>query len=154
MPNYRGVRPAILWGSGFANTLLAFGGLDMPGGYPEPRAGSEFVQAVSGVEDSWIVGTDQYLEGELRWIPRIDGTNPKGQSVTGWEGAAGVAAFLTWARAKNVFRFAPDAAALGTYWPMYLVEPMNGPPTFEKDSMSRRLKLRMRTSDGSTPSGY
>jgi hypothetical protein len=137
MPNYRNRPPKILWGAGFANTLLVELPLDNVKRGPTPRAGSSTSQAPSGVEDAWTVGTDYLLTAELRHIPR-DAT----ATATGWDGATGVGEFLTWARDKNLLRFYPDKD-LGTFIDSYLVEPMQGEGEPEEDGTTRLLlKLR------------
>lgn len=152
MPNRRNLRPAIVWGDAFENILLFGYPLDEAVSYPLPREGSEQVQGDSGEEDAWDNGTDQYLEGKVRWIPRETGNTPEGVSATGWEGATGWAAFLSWARTKKVFRWAFDRGATGTYQTAYLVEP-SGRPDLEND-MTRALSLSIRASNGVAFDGY
>jgi hypothetical protein len=133
MTDFRLKVPKILWGAAFANTLTLPYPLDGMIAGPEPRAGSETAQAPSGVEDAWTIGTDYVLEADARWIP---------QSL--WDGATGFAAFLTWARDKNVLRFYPDKDA-GTYIDSYLVEPMSGQGEPESDG-TRKVRFRIRNS--------
>lgn len=140
--------PKITWGTSFANTLGFLGPLDNAVAYGEPREGSECAQATSGAEDAWIVGTDQYLEGDVRWIP-----GATAGSITGWDGSTGWAAFLAWARAKNAFRFFPDATS-GTYQSVYLVEPAKGAPTVEETDGTRRLRLKLRDAAQAAFEGY
>lgn len=142
MPDYRITLPMVKWGVGYANTLRAGYLLDNVTGWDEPRAGSDAVQAPSGVEESWIVGTDYLLAGDLTFIPQSDTTDPV---ATGWSGATGVRAFLAWGRDKNVLRFYPDATDAATYIECYLVEPMTGEPASEQDG-TRRVKLKLRNS--------
>lgn len=122
--------------------------LDNPATYGEPREGSEVGQSTGGAEDAWIVGTDEYLEGDLRWIPGTTGT------ATGWDGAAGVNAALAWCRGKNLARWVPDATTPTTYLSVYLVEPAKGTPTIEAADGTRRIHLKLRSSDGSAFTGY
>lgn len=153
MPLYRDKRPAIVWGDTLANTLYFGYWFDESLSYSLPRAGSEQVQGSSGVEDSWDEGTDQYLEGRARYIPRVTGNTPEGFSATGWEGATGWAAFLAWARLKNVFRFCPDRSDLATYTESYLVAPITERPELEED-FTRALTMLIRSVDGSPYEGY
>jgi hypothetical protein len=139
MPTYRLALAKILWGAGFANTLSVGYRLDNATSGSEPRAGSVFVQSPSGIEDSWIVGTDYVLQCEARWIPQTDTASPL---ATGWDGASGGRAFLEWARAKNIIRFYPDATG-ATSIDSYLFEPMQGLPTPEADGQ-RRLAFKIR----------
>lgn len=141
MPDYRGVLPKITWGASFANTLSIGYALDNLSTWSEPREGSAWEQAPSGVEDAWLVGEDFLLEADVRWIPREDTVSP---AATGWDGATGVRAFLTWARDKNELRFYPDASG-GSYHTCYLVEPMTGAPAVEIDG-TRTVRLRLRQS--------
>jgi hypothetical protein len=132
--------PKINWGTSFANTLNFGYPLDGAISWPEPRLGSEFRQAPSGIEDAWIVGNDYYLEGAMRWIPTANTTDPL---ATGWDGATGVSAFLAWARAKNQFRFYPDKDS-GSYILSYLVAPMGGKPELGRDG-TRTINLQIRS---------
>lgn len=131
--------PKILWGAGFANTLWLGYPLDNISAGDEPRAGSSFDQAPSGVEDAWIVGTDYVLSADVRYIPQADTAVPV---ATGWDGVTGFREFLRWARDKNQFRFYPDAAG-GTFFLSYLVEPMSGQGDSEDDG-TRRVRLKIR----------
>jgi hypothetical protein len=133
--------PKILWGAAFANTLNIGYPLDNVRAGSTPRDGSEFDQAVSGVEDAWIVGTDYVLMGDVRWIPQSNVASPL---ATGWDGATGFRAFLEFARQKNLIRFYPDAT-LGTFIDSYLVDPLRDPADSESDG-SRRLTLKIRQS--------
>lgn len=140
MPNHRITYPKILWGAALANTLNVGYWLDNVSAGPEPRAGSEQVQTPSGIEEAWTVGTDYVLQADIAWIPQ---TNVASPLATGWDGATGVGAFLSWAQDKNVFRFFPDATDAATHFDCYLVAPMSGQPTPEADG-SRRLTIKIR----------
>lgn len=154
MPDYLAKRVRIVWGDALDKTLNVGYPLDDPMSYPVPRDGFDSVQGTSGVEDAWVAGEDQYLEGTARWIPRDDGNTDEGNPATGWDGANGFAAFLSWARGKRVFRFYPDlVGAPLVYYSMYLREPMAEKPEFE-DNWTRRVRLVMRTSDGAVVTGY
>lgn len=140
MTSHRRAFPKILWGAALANTLNVGYWLDNVSAWSEPRAGSEQVQAPSGIEEAWTVGRDYYLQADLAWIPQTDTASPL---ATGWDGATGVRAFLEWAQDKNVFRFYPDANDAATHIDCYLVDPMTGAPAPELDG-SRRLTIKMR----------
>lgn len=142
MPNYRITRPMIKWGAAFANTLSIGYWLDNVSAGDEPRAGSETVQTPSGVEDSWTVGTDYILNGDVRFIPPADTASPV---ATGWDGATGFRAFLAWARDKNLVRFYPDATDAATHTDCYLVSPMTGQGASEADG-TRMVSLKLRNS--------
>jgi hypothetical protein len=106
--------------------------------------------APSGVEDAWVVGTDQLLEGDIRWVPTTDITDPL--LATGWDGATGVRAFLEWAREKNIFRWLPDRNSAG-YYQCYLQEPFDQAPELEQDA-TRKVHIVMRTTDDTPFEGY
>jgi hypothetical protein len=151
----RGKAFKITWGDAFANTLNCGYPLDSANAYSESRDGSIDTQYLSGVEDAWLTGVDQYLTGDVRWIPRVDITTPEGNAYTGWEGSTGWRAFLEWARAKNVFNFYPDpVGAPTTFQPCYLVEPSKGPSGLEADFTRKLSPFTIRTSDGSVFTGY
>lgn len=154
MPDYLAKRCKIVWGDALDKTLDIGYPLDDPTTYPMPREGSEAAQGSSGVEDAWVAGEDQFLEGTARWIPKDNGNTDEGNASTGWDGADGFASFLSWARGKKVFRFYPDiVGAAATYLTMYLVEPM-GQPAEHEDNWTRRVRLVMRTSDGTAVTGF
>jgi hypothetical protein len=153
MPNYRNMRPAIIWGDAYENTLFFGYPLDEANAYPLPREGSEVTQGSSGVEDAWDEGTDEYLKGRARWIPRETGNTPEGVSATGWEGATGWREALKWMWRKNVARWAFDRSALGTYKPFYLVAPHDAEPELESN-YTRALSLVIRSSDQTAFEGY
>lgn len=136
---YYNKRPKITWGTSFANTLSIGYPVDNWSSWSEPRQGSVWVQSMSGDEDSWIIGTDYYLQVDVRWIPTANTTSPV---ATGWDGTTGFRAFLEWAKAKNVFRWYPDKDS-ASYVASYLVDPMNGGPTVEPDG-TKRITLVIR----------
>lgn len=143
MPNF-GKLPLIKWGTAFANTVTFGFPLDDWRAYSQPREGSVFTQASSGVEDAWILGTDYILSGVVRWIPTTDSSNP---TRTGWDGSTGWRACLEWGRQKNAVRFFPDATS-GTYITSYLVEPLTGEHGLEPNGeRSVRLVLRNSVTD-------
>jgi hypothetical protein len=148
----KGEIPKITWGASFANTWEFGYPMDAVLAYPVPRDGSEFAMSPSGEEDSWIADTDYFLDGLVRWIPIVNGTTPSGITITGWDGATGVDAALTWLRAKNVGRFFPDRGS-GTYKTFTLQAPMAGKPAQEIDA-TRQIALIIRATDGSAFTGY
>lgn len=143
--------PRITWGAAFVNQLDIGWPLDNAVSYPNPREGSETAKGASGLEDAWRVGQDQYLEGDIRWIPTADATVPV--VATGWDGATGFRAFLESARDKNIFRWIPDKGTPGTFFPVYLEAPMGDPPSIEGDG-TRSIHIKIRTSDDSVFTGY
>lgn len=143
MPNRRNLRPVILWGDALDKYVYCGYPLDEAVSYGLPREGSEQVQGSSGVEDGWDEGTDYYLAGSARHIPREGANTPEGVFATGWEDADGWDAFLAWARTGKEFRWIFDRNTLGTYQLSYLVEPRSGPPDLEQ-SFLRRLPLIIR----------
>jgi hypothetical protein len=114
--NYRSIRPRIMWGPTFQKEVVFGYPLDSAVAYREPRAGSEWVQGASGVEDAWVLGPDELLEGDVRWLPISRTASPL---VTGWHGGPGgdgdgkgIKDWLSDARKKNVFRWHPDGRNL------------------------------------------
>lgn len=141
--------PKITWGTSFANTVNIGYPLDNWASYSSAFDGSQFLQVESGTEDAWVINTNYILEGDIRWIPTSDLTNP---TRTGWDGTTGVRAFLEWARLKNQFRWYPNKDDNATYVTSYLVEPINGAHALEPDG-TRTIRIVMRNS--STPyNGY
>jgi len=128
--------PKITWGTSFANTLNFGFPLDNPVAWNDPREGSEVLVMESGARDAWTLGTDEFLAGDVRWIPGQNTTDPV---ATGWDGSTGFKAFLAWARDMNKLRFYPDKNS-GTYHTCYLVEPLKGEPPAEPDG-TRRIRL-------------
>lgn len=131
--------PKITWEASFANTLNIGYPLDNAVSYSRPMEGSEWNKSPAGVEDAWIVATEQLLEGDCRWIPSATTTTPGGDAITGWDGATGWNAFLAWVRDKNKFRFYPDKGS-GTYHTCYIEEPMSGAPGSEREG-ERRVRI-------------
>lgn len=146
--------PRVTWEAAFANQLdLAFP-LDNPNQWSDPGEGSEVGEAPSGVRDVWKTRDDQFLSGDLAWIPPTD-TTIHGNAATGWYGATGVAAFLRWVRDGNIFRWIPDKDTPGTFITSYWIEPFRGPPDREDtDPSFRRQRMVIRSSDGSEYPGY
>jgi len=143
-------RPQITWEAAFANQLDFGYPLDNAVSYSQDREGSEWVQGPSGVEESWLLGVDDYLAADVRWIPTADTTNPV---ATGWDGATGWRAFLAWARdMANPFRFFPDKD-LGGFTLSTLVTPREGEPGLESDG-TRRFRFVIRNSAGNPYTGY
>lgn len=148
--NYRGIRPRIHWGPAHDKVLVFGYPLDRVRAYPLPREGSEWAMSPAGVEDAWIVGTDYFLEGDYRWIPREATTNPV---ATGWNDVDGVEAWLTYMREKNTCRFIPDWQNVAVYKTVYLHEPISGPPD-QESNLLRRIPLVLRAADGLPFDGY
>jgi hypothetical protein len=145
----RTAAPKIEWGPLYANTLYF--------GYPlinwtvSSRAFEEstFLQIESGEEDAWIINTEYYLEGDVRFISAVDTVTPL---QTGWDGPTGWQEFLLYARKKGFFYFYPDATNDTVFYESYLVEPMSGAPTLSGDG-TRTIRLYIR--NATTPyDGY
>lgn len=131
----------ILWGTNYENELLP-GELYNIVTDREPRDGSEFVQGASGIEDSWITGFDYVMDAEARFVPDLPGG-----SVSPISGPLGWQDFMDWARAKNPFRFVPDASLPDFYVDgCYLVEPMRGLGGLGTD-IKRRISLKIRSAN-------
>jgi hypothetical protein len=112
MASYRLLAPYIRWGSTLQNAWYLPFPLDNVSSGSEPRQGSEFVQAPSGVEDAWLVGTDYLLQADARWLPQADVVGPYARA-TGWDGTLGIRAFLeSWAQAKQQFELTSDGRNL------------------------------------------
>lgn len=139
-------KPKIEYGTNFAKTLTFAYPVDNWSAYSSPREGSDWVYTLGGIEDSWITGTDYFLEAQLRWIPTVSGSN-----ASGWEGSTGVDDFLQWARAKNPFKWYADASVNSSIT-SYLVEPLEGGPTLEPDG-TKTITMTMRNT-GSAYLGY
>lgn len=143
--------PAIKYGGATFTGSIAFGyAIDNGVATSRPRDGSEQVQAVSGVEDAWTVGTDHYLSFDWRWIPTNLTASP---SASGWDDAVGVRTFLEAARDKQLFRWIPDATVPATYVVSYLVEPMDDSGVSLEADGTRRVRVVIRNS-GSAYTGY
>lgn len=144
--------PAIIWGGSFENTLIFGLPLDNVISWERPIEGSSMSVAPSGERDGWIVGLEHVLEGDVRGIPTSDLTSP--YVATGWDGASGWRAFLTWAReGPKTFRFAPEKGSLGVFVPSYLVRPWDESPSIDSNG-ERRVRLEMVSADGSAYTGF
>ncbi|HKV74588.1 MAG TPA: hypothetical protein VJN95_08715 [Gemmatimonadales bacterium] len=116
-----------------------------------PRAGADWGQAPSGVEDAWLYGQDQVLSGTLRHIPPADSAGPH---CSGWYGSGddtminvGVQAMLRAGRDKQSLRWVPDRTVCTTYQDSYLVEPMTQRIGLEGNgSPNRRIPITLRGS--------
>ena len=111
-----------------------------------PRAGSEWVQAPSGVEDAWITGRDYELSCEVRFIP----DDPAGSTTVPGTVRSPVAGpnswmqFLDYARDKNTFRLCPYSSLPDFFIDgVYLVEPTSGFGS-NNDLLQRTLPLKLR----------
>jgi len=141
--------PKITWKSGFAKTLDIGYLVDNPVSYGRPRDGSEVDVGSGGQRDSWILGTDYFLEVDIRWIPGTDTTNP---TASGWDATDGWEDFLAWVREQNIFRWYPDKDQSG-YNNCKLVEPFQQKPDREEDGTAR-IRLVMVDTDGNEFTGY
>jgi hypothetical protein len=129
--------------------------------WPKPAEGSELRRLPGGAADSWITGTDQFLRGDVRWVPTITETVPA--FSTGWDGGGvaqvpavlvGWVDFLANARAGKAVRWVPNRnSAIDRYRDVVLVEPFLEEPDQETDG-SRRLRLVFASVDGSPFKGY
>lgn len=140
--------PAIAWDG---NTLVFAVPADNAVAYSEDREGSDRAEAPSGAVDAWIVGTNEFLELDARWIPTTDETTPYGHTATGWDGATGWGAFLRYARDAGTFDFQPDKDTPGTSFTCVLVDPPK--PSLEEDG-TRKIRLKIRTTDDSPFTGF
>ena len=144
--------PKVTWGTAWANTWEFGYAMDSVLSYEQPREGAEFALSPSGEEDSWIAAIDYFLNGLVRWIPIANGTTPAGITITGWDGATGVAAALSWLQAKNVGKFYPDRDS-GTNKTFTLQSPMGGKPAQEVDG-TRQLSILIRATDAAAFTGF
>lgn len=143
--------PRILWFTAFARQLDLGYPLDNVIAHSNPKPGSEFADAPSGEADSYIIGFDQILEADIRWIPTADTTNPV---ATGWDTATlGFRLFLEYAREKQDIRFIPDKDTPATFIDCILVGPMERGIRKEKDGI-RRIRMVLRSKDGTAFTGY
>ena len=137
----RGKLGRITWGAAFANTFDPAYPLDGATAWSADRDGSARIVTLTGASDAWIIGTDHFLSGRLRWL-----------TTSQYDGTTGVRAMLEWLRAQNVGRWHPDrVAAPSTFLPVYLVEA--SVPENEAD-FTRAISVTFRTSDGSAFTGY
>ena len=148
----KGEVPKFTWGAAYVNTLNVGWPLDSALAWSEPSPDSVWADIPSnGERDAWVPGTYDLLQAAFRWIPTANETVPV--TITGWDGATGVREFLEWARAGNILRFYPDKD-VGSYIECYLIEPLNGAPTLERDG-TRQLTLKLRASTlGTNFTGY
>lgn len=142
-------RSKITWNSGFSSTLNFGYLLDNPVSWSGPRVGSEFVDLQDGSQDAWIVATDYFLSGVVRWIQTSNVADPLG---TGWDGATGWRAFIEWAHDSNTFRWFPDKDS-GSFINCTLVSPGFGTPPGLNADGSRTVNLLIR-SPSSSFDGY
>ena len=132
----------ITWGAGFAKSIVFELPLFDVVTDREPREGSEWADAPSGVRDAWLVGKDYTMECDVGWIPNTSGTYTPISGADSWQD------FLDWARAANAFRFIPDEATPGTFIPnCYLVETLRGFGRVDATRRTVRLKIRNDTYD-------
>jgi hypothetical protein len=111
MPNYRGIRPLIRWGSAWQYDVVFGEPLDRPVSWPQPGEGSAFVASPSGIEDSDVARDAHHLAGVVR---RIWPDSRVLYGATGWNGhqasedGRGWRDVLSWLRKKNIGRWYPD----------------------------------------------
>lgn len=129
--------PQITWSTYTAS--LAYP-LDNWSAHSEPREGSAFVITLSGLEDSWIIGTNYVLSFDVRWIPGSDIG-----AITGWDGTGKWREFIEWGQAKNTFKFWPDKNGT-TSITSYLAEPQGAPSITVEPDGTRSVKLTIRNS--------
>lgn len=136
--------------------------LDDARSWDEPREGSEWVKAPSGVEDAWIVARDYMLEGDVRWIPTVDEAAPHNR--TGWDGRrehalinSGWSSLLDFASSlRATIVFVPDRDDASKFHNTYIQAPRdesNRRPDLEQDT-TRRFTLILRDSDDVPFEGY
>lgn len=148
MPSYSNNIPKITWSDGYSKTLSFGYKMDSVVTYAPADDASQFALLQNGNEYGWIPNTSYVLEGDIRWIPFEDTTNPV---ANGWNSVDGWREFLEYARTKFPFRFYPDKDS-ATYITSYLVEPINGTHGLEIDG-TRRIRLVIR--NNTTPyEGY
>lgn len=140
------------------NTLIVGEPLDQAVSYSQPRDGSRHLQAASGVEDAWITGRDELLEGGIRWIP----TEPQGipRVSSPWNGAGEVEGINTsfdfWleeAQCKKTFLWVPNRSLSTVNVSSFLVNPLKGRPGLEQD-FTRILPVAFRSENQDTYLGY
>lgn len=148
--------PAITWGAAFGNTWSIAYPIDFANTGSEPRKGSERSTSPSGVEDAWIVGTEEILQGQIIAIPIANLTpDNNGNNATGWDGATGVKAALEYFLDAGIGRFIPDKDTPATFVPFYIVDPKIAiAPRERNDPNRRRLSFKFRSSDGTKFTGF
>lgn len=124
--------------------------LDEATSWEDPRAESEFDQAPSGAEDSYIVGWDQMLEGRIRYVPNVSRADPG--PVSGWYGGnesvginCGIRAMLRAGRRKLPLTWVRDRSNCSDNQVGYLAAPMNGKPNFDRNG-ERQFVFQLRGS--------
>ena len=149
MANYTNATPRILWGAGFANSLVFYGKLDRANTMPRDVIETTALVGVDGGAVGESYGERSCLTGTVRRIPRVDEAG-----ISGWEGALGWVAALTWMRDANAFRWVYDQLSLGAYRLAYLVEPRKGPYGEEVNRYKQLSGLIIRSADGAAWDGY
>lgn len=118
-------------------------------GDDENRDGSEDRQGPSGVEESWLTGTDYTLNATIRWIPAAPVIDPVIKHQ--WSGQAeyqgvndGVAALIRAGRDKNAITFVYDRADCAVATSGYLIND-NAKATAEADRQDeKQIAIRLR----------
>jgi hypothetical protein len=136
-------RSRILWGVGLENPLDFAWAIDSFVPTRKPRAGSQRVAIAGAGYDTWVTGRDYHMAGVARYLEAATGTDPLGVA-SGWEAAAGVEEFLTWAGDGNQFTFVPDVvnAPDFTVPSCWLEDPFEPEPTPEEDgTLAQALRI-------------
>ena len=149
MANYTNATPRILWGAGFANSLVFYGKLDRANTMPRYAVETVALVGVDGGAAGESYEARSCLIGTVRRIPRVTAGG-----VSGWEGADGWVAALAWMRDANPFRWVYDQTALGAYRLAYLVEPRRGPYGEEVNRFKSIEGLVIRSADNLAWEGY
>jgi hypothetical protein len=136
-------RSRILWGVGLENPLDFAWAIDSFVPTRKPRAGSQRVAITGAGYDTWVTGRDYHMAGVARYLEAATGADPLGVA-SGWEAAAGVEEFLTWAGDGNQFTFVPDVvnAPDFTVPSCWLEDPFEPEPTPEEDgTLAQALRI-------------
>ena len=153
-PNINGVGSINIYNR---SAVFSAYGLCQPVSYDKARDGSDWVQAASGDEDSWIVATDNYMTGQIRWINNNAVDLPM-QPQSGWFGDncdvginCGWKSLVNIGTTKSVMRWVMNRYNFpGKYYDCYLFSPIDGsPPTVETD-WTFALPLTVRNPSGSS----
>lgn len=133
--------PTFKWDATFATSVAVGYPLDNVSCYPDQRDGTEQAQAPSGTEDAWYVGTDHYMEADVRWVPEAATTNPV---ADGFSNTAKWESLFAWARQRGLVRYVPDVNVPATFLDGYLIDIQT---SVESDATLRyHLKFRAASS--------
>lgn len=120
---------------------------DVGESYPQPRKNSTMLDGVTGRIRA-LAGIDDLFKCTARRIPAVGGTQDDGNVITGWDDAAGWQQFLVAARDQRVMTFYPDVTALGTSYPVVLVEPIDAAPPDKDGQKKFKQDLTLRSLTG------